>query len=267
MTMFSAGWLQRREPHDRLARDPDVLKVVAETFRSDAAISVVDIACGTGAMMRAIHDVLPMHQHWRLVDNDLGLLARASAPADRDVRISPMPLDLDRDLEAALDGPVDLVVTSGFLDLVSERWLDRLVTELAVRNLPFYATLSYDGRVELEPWDEADRAMVSAFNRHQTLDKGFGGALGPEAAAQAVTLFRRLGYEVTIGPADWAVEASAAIHAELIAGLAGAARELVGIPETTIDAWESRRLAWLDDGLGLLRIGHTDFFARPTVRR
>ena len=40
--------------------------------------------------------------------------------------MTAVPLDLNRDLEAALDGAVDLVTTSALLDLVSERWLDQL---------------------------------------------------------------------------------------------------------------------------------------------
>ena len=61
-----------------------------------------------------------------------------------------MPVDLARDLEAALDGPVDLVTTSALLDLVSDDWLERLAIEAAARRLPVYAALSYDGRIELD---------------------------------------------------------------------------------------------------------------------
>jgi hypothetical protein len=38
---------------------------------------IVDLASGTEATLRAISDALPHRQSWRLVDNDLGLLARA----------------------------------------------------------------------------------------------------------------------------------------------------------------------------------------------
>src|ERR1035437_5568276 len=51
-------------------------------------------------------------------------------------------LDLNRNLEAALDGPVDLVATSALLDLVSETWLDRLAGEIAARSIPLYAALA-----------------------------------------------------------------------------------------------------------------------------
>lgn len=267
MSLFSADWLDRREPHDRRARNPAVLAAVAATFADDASVSAVDLACGTGATVRALGGVLPKHQHWRLVDNDLGLLARAKAAAPPDARANPMAIDLARDLEAALDGPVDLVTTSAFLDLVSEDWLDRLVTEIAARRLPFYAALSYDGRVVMTPADEADATIVSAFNRHQTIDKGFGPALGPAAAAHAVALFGRLGYEVVQGKADWRIEASDPIQIELVSSMAGAARELVGVPQATIEAWATRRRIMAAAERSTLQVGHLDFFARPTARR
>ena len=98
-----------------------------------------------------------MRQDWRLVDNDLSLLARASETArPAGVAVTAVPLDLNRDLEAALDGPVDLVTTSALLDLVSEDWLERLAVEIAARSIPLYAALSYDGRIEFDPADPLD---------------------------------------------------------------------------------------------------------------
>jgi len=52
------------------------------------------------------------------------------------VTVTTTLLDLARDLELALDGPLDLVTTSALLDLVSPEWLDRLVVEVAARRLP-----------------------------------------------------------------------------------------------------------------------------------
>ena len=69
----------------------------------------------------------------------------------RTVTVTARPIDLVRDLELALDGPLDLVTTSALLDLVSQEWLERLVVEAAARRLPVYAALTYDGRIEFEP--------------------------------------------------------------------------------------------------------------------
>ena len=87
-----------------------------------------------------------------------------------------------RDLEAALDGPLDLVAASALLDLVSYSWLKRLAIEVAVRGLPFYAALSYNGQVTFEPSDPLDAPITAAVSNHQRRDKGLGPALGPDAA-------------------------------------------------------------------------------------
>jgi hypothetical protein len=85
-----------------------------------------------------------------------------------------IPLDLNRDLEAALDGAIDLITTSAFLDLVSKDWLDRLATEIAARSIPFYAALTYDGRIDISPNDPADGSMSRRSTSTRPSDKGFG---------------------------------------------------------------------------------------------
>jgi len=80
MSGFSADWLALREPYDARARNRDVLDSVATAaVAAGDAVAVVDLACGTGSTLRAIAPRLPPRQDWRLVDNDLSLLARAAA--------------------------------------------------------------------------------------------------------------------------------------------------------------------------------------------
>jgi SAM-dependent methyltransferase len=269
VTGFSADWLALREPYDARARNLLVLDAVITAFKGCPSIRIVDLACGTGSTLRALAPRLPVDQNWRLIDNDLGLLARATStthPAG--IAAAGVPLDLNRDLEAALDGPVDLVTTSALLDLVSEDWLERLAVETAARSIALYAALSYDGRIETAPADSSDAAIVDAVNAHQRTDKGFGPALGPAAAFAAIARFESLGYSVVHGESDWVIgPQDRDIQLELLAGWAGAARDLgeVSLPDAV--GWLTRRRDAVSAGRSSIRVGHVDFFAGPTGTR
>ncbi len=265
MSGFSAQWLALREPYDVRARNVAVLDAVAAAFRAQTAIAVVDLACGTGASVRAIGPRLPRPQSWRLADNDLGLLARAGALAEPPHRsVAPRAVDLARDLELALEEPLDLITCSALLDLVSAEWLERLVVEAAARRLPVYAALNYDGRVTLDPGHSFDQEIVAAVNRHQRRDKGFGPALGPAAAAQAIEKLEQVGYSVVQGGSDWMLGPDdGAIQNEILAGFAGAARELDELPAEPIMAWFARRRELVTDRRARMLVGHVDFFASP----
>lgn len=269
MSGFSAEWLALREPYDRKARNAAVLDAVKAAFRDRTSIAVVDLACGTGATLRAISAHLPARQDWRMVDNDLGLLARAAVLArPPELTVSARTVDLARDLELALDGPADLVTTSALLDLVSADWLDRLAVETAARRLALYAALTYQGRATLEPAEPFDLEMLAAVNRHQRGDKGFGRALGPEAAQRAVRAFERVGYEVRTGSSDWVFGPDdRAIQSEVLAGWAAAAQELGDLPRAQIMAWLVRRRDLIAAGRTAMRVGHVDLFATPTTMR
>jgi SAM-dependent methyltransferase len=266
---FPASWLALREPYDAAARNTEVLEKVAAFFADRTAISVVDLACGTGATLRAVAPCLPVAQAWRLVDNDLSLLARITPPASpRGLRITPTPLDLSRDLELALDGQVDLVTTSAFFDLVSGIWLDRFLVELAARRLPLYAALTYDGTASCMPDERLDRAVIAAVNRHQLGDKGFGPALGPQAASVAVERLARLDYQVIQGSSDWIFAADDRdIQIEVVSGWAVAAREMGTLKTDDIVDWLARRRAAIAHGRASMRVGHIDFFAWPKGMR
>jgi hypothetical protein len=265
MTGFTAEWLALREPHDLEARNPLVIEAMQAAFRGQSAISVVDLACGAGATLRAISERLPPRQNWRLVDNDLGLLAKAAALGHPPlIAVAARTLDLSRDLELALDGPLDLVTTSGLLDLVSAEWLELLVVEAAARRLPVYASLTYDGRVTLQPGEPHDAEIIEALNRHQRRNKGFGDALGPEAAAQAIGRFERIGYSVAQGRSDWMLGPDdRVIQNEIVAGFAHAVQELNELPEQRVAEWLTHRRALIEAGQSIMTVGHMDFFALP----
>jgi hypothetical protein len=269
VSTFSADWLALREPHDARARNPKVLDALADHVKARGSIGVVDLACGTGSTLRATAPRLAPRQDWLLVDNDLGLLARAGAMTTLEcTSVSTVPVDLARDLEAALDGPINLVTTSALLDLVSAAWLERLIVETATRTLPLYAAITYDGEVMLEPADPLDEAVIAAVNRHQRGDKGFGPALGPVAALTAIRGFERAGYVVISGKSDWVIgPADQTFQAALVAGWSLAAREIGDIASAEIAAWVTRRGNLIAAGRSRMRVGHVDLFAQPTGRR
>jgi hypothetical protein len=229
---------------------------------------ITDLACGTGSTLRALAPRIKARQNWRLTDNDLSLLARTPQSSPPNLHVTTMPVDLNRDLEAALDGPADLVTTSALLDLISDEWLERLTVEAAARRLPVYAALSYDGRIEMTPADATDAAVVDAVNRHQRTNKGFGPALGPDAARVAVERFERVGYAVVQGMADWVFEPNdREIQLETLSGWATAARDIGSVALPDVVAWLTRRRALVTAGRSTIRVGHVDVFARPTVSR
>jgi hypothetical protein len=265
---FSAAWLELREPYDRRARNASVMDAVAAAVAALSSVAIVDLACGLGSTVRALKPRIKARQSWRLVDNDLSLLARAPLSSPPNVSVVTQPVDLNHDLEAALDGPVDLVTTSALLDLVSDEWLERLAVEAAARRLPLYAALSYDGRIEIAPSDAADEKVIAAVNAHQRADKGFGPALGPAAARVAIERFEHVGYGVVQGPADWIfVPQDREIQLEVLSGWAAAAREIGAITVADTVDWLARRREHVAAGRSSIRVGHVDFFARPTSTR
>jgi SAM-dependent methyltransferase len=265
MSGFSARWLALREPYDRAARNSAVLDALAAAFANASTVAVTDLGCGTGATMRTIAARLPVPQSWRLVDNDHALLDAAGKAAPDGASVTMVAADLACAIEQALDD-CDLVATSALLDLVSAAWLDRLVMSVARLSRPLYAALSYDGAVTLTPETCHDAAVVAAVNRHQRTDKGFGPALGPDAARTAPERFRRAGFAVIEGRSDWQFGTDDRdIQMEMLAGWAGAAGE-IGVDAATLEAWLRERREHVLAGRSQMRIGHVDFFAMPAGR-
>ena len=263
MSGFSAEWLSAREPVDHKARSEAVLAGVASWFMNDTALNITDIGSGTGSTLRALKPILPHKLSWHLVDHDDTLLDVAKKEAGQD-KVEFSLADLSKSLDALFDKSPDLITTSAFLDLVSADWLNSMVKEITSRKIPFYAALTYDGRAACEPKHETDEKILKAFNTHQKTDKGFGAALGPEAADEAIRLFQEAGYIVATDPSDWVGNSDhKTFQKMLLEGWFGAACEINPASANTFKIWLDERFRLIDEENATLFVGHKDIFAVP----
>jgi SAM-dependent methyltransferase len=274
---FLADWLALREPADAAARCPAVMASAAAHLEGMEAPRICDLACGTGATLRGLAPILPRRQHWRLVDHDPALLARArrllAAWADRSAEDGPAlaiekagrrisvtfrQADLARD-PRAWEADTDMVTASALFDLTSECWMEGLARRLVADRMPLLALLTYDGRAALTPPDAADERVIAAVNRHQRRDKGFGPAAGPDAAAVLARCLTGHGWQVDRGESDWRLgEPDTPLMMRTIEGWCAAAAE-DGAPAALLEHWMAERRR----GLRALSVGHVDLFARP----
>lgn len=250
---FDLAWLDLREPTDHAARDPDLLARAREYALASGNPSVVDLGSGTGSTIRAFASP---GLTWRLIDHDKALLAEAQRRSGTDTVTTAFDL---RDVASIPFDGARLVTASALIDLVSAAWIDALAERLSETGSGLYAALNYDGIMNWSPVDPGDESVTASFNRHQTGDKGFGPALGPEAAGYLAEAMRRRDFAVSTAPSAWRLGAGdASLQAELLCGIARAAEETgcKSAPD-----WLDRRLEILS--ISRCTIGHVDVLALP----
>ncbi|KQS74390.1 hypothetical protein ASG25_00255 [Rhizobium sp. Leaf384] len=261
MSGFETAWLALREPADKAARAANLMaEVVAHCERLEAP-TIMDIGCGTGATHRVLSAHLPTDARWYLVDNDPRLLGEAERRIGS-IGVRYIQKDLT-DLESLDLRGIDLMTASAFFDLCSQAFCDDLVERLSRQNIAFYAALNYDGRIRWSDPHERDCDVVDAFNRHQRGDKGFGAALGPEAAAWLERALLSRGYRIARADSRWELDGShAALQDAFLRGMMLPVAEIGDIRPDDLEAWLAFRLGKVRDGGGLV-VGHTDLWALP----
>ncbi|WP_431275649.1 class I SAM-dependent methyltransferase [Variovorax ureilyticus] len=292
MNAFSAGWLALREPFDREARAGACasfdLEGLAARLRGEAsALTVLDLACGTGANLRALAPRLGGVQRWTLVDHDPRLLAAMPAvftPWARatglsmntgggrlclegsalKVEVEMLHCDLAQPLDAALLGRHRLITASALLDLVSVRWIDALAVCARKAEAALLFALSVDGSALWQPSLRDDDGVGRLFAAHQRRDKGFGPALGGDAVQWTAARLSSLGYEVTQAASDWRIDGRDGAHSmamlrAMVEGAAAAAIEQDPSAAPWIRDWTAQRLDRVERTT--LRVGHRDLLA------
>jgi hypothetical protein len=263
---FSADWLALREPSDARARSAALTGAIAERL---AGARVLDLAAGTGANVRYLEGFLRGdlgRPHWLLVDNDPALLAKAAVLlGSREGVVETRAVDLSAALDptaANLYAGQDLVTASALLDLVSERWLNALAGRCADARSAVLFALTYNGGISCSPGEPEDAMVRDLVNRHQRIDKGFGPALGPDAAAFAARAFAARGYHVRQERSDWLLADDVPVlQQQLIEGWADAAVEIAPAETLRVNGWKTRRLAHVDAGRSRIVVGHYDLAA------
>jgi hypothetical protein len=267
MESFSAEWLALREAADHAARVERLVDIAIGALQGAPAVTVIDLAAGTGSNLRYLSSRLPFAQHWVLVDHDKTLLAEAARDfALRNVTADVVCADLaqiDDALPARTDAPL-LVTASSLLDLTSAQWLDALASHCRATHAVALFALTYDGRIACEPDDPMDELIRALVNRHQQRDKGFGPAAGPDATGVAGKAFERYGFTVYRAPSEWELGAeSRELQLQLVEGWAAAAIETSRRDADAIQAWRLRRLEAIAQGTSRIDVGHEDLVAVP----
>jgi hypothetical protein len=281
---FSAEWLKLREPFDAAARSAALVAELRAHLAQGAGagpLEVVDLGAGAGSNLRYLAPLLGGEQSWRLVDHDRALLdaaiaatrvwaeARGAQVQQQGSALTVRAADFvcevhceQRDLRDIADVNLPargLVTAAALLDLVSAKWLERLARRTTAALAYVCFVLTYDGRSVCTPADPEDAAVLALFNRHQHGDKGFGPALGPDAASAAVSAFARRSYHLSVRPSDWLIApADHAMQHALLDGWLSAALEMAPDRARDLTAWHERRRALVAEGSATLSVGHVD---------
>jgi hypothetical protein len=248
VSRFEAEWLRLRESYDRAARSGTLAARFAAAV--GPAPDLIDMGAGAGSNLRYLAPRLPASQRWLLVDRDAGLLALAQAgPA----AVRRQILDLAYQLPE--EGSRTGVTGSALLDLASAAWLDRLARWCG--GVPVLMALTVDGRLVWQPEEPEDEAVRTCFFAHQRTDKGFGPALGPDAAHYLGERLEAEGQRVFLERSDWRLGPADA-------PLLGATLEgIIAVQGLGIERWAGARRRQLASGGLRLTVGHVDLLALP----
>jgi hypothetical protein len=292
MNSFTSEWLALREPVDHRSRNSRLLASVTAYLKHiessrPGAIHIVDLGCGSGSNLRALAPVFNDVQTWTLVDSDPKLLDAAHTSLlkwcddstfiqddvhasghrsfvknliliknKKRINVNFHCADLSKEVHLPIMASADLVTAAAFFDLTSEDWLQKFCASLCE---PLYATLSYNGSESWQPEGPSDQSVLQAFHLHQTTDKGFGAAAGPNAANLLIKFLAERSYRVLTADSPWVMdELDRPLIEQLALGTAAAVKETALLPIETVDQWiQSKRQA--------VRcvVGHTDVFACP----
>ena len=279
-SQFASDWLTLREAADVDSRSQPLAELAAKwlSARTPAPL-IADLGCGRGSNMRFLAPRLNGHQRWKLIDHDAILLAQARQCAAGLSNSQGQPVAIETyciSLEALAEVPLDdayLVTASALLDLVSQQWIDALVTRIAGQQQALLIALSVTGEWHfIDPQgapvlDDEDRWLQAMFMAHQQRDKCLGDALGGQAHGALVAALERADYRIEQAETPWQLAAGSQeqqpLMMALLEGWAEAATEQAPEAAARIATWLQQRQQAVANGERGIWVGHRDLFATP----
>ncbi len=288
MNDFSADWLARREAIDAASRSVELNAALCRGLAKETPLKIVDLGSGTGSNLRYLAPLLEGPQEWLLVDHDAKLMAELPTHmhswaetngfsletqsqhttvggASFQCRYGCVNLDLATELDQVPLAGCHLLTASALLDLVSAQWLNELAARCQSAHTAILFALTYDGQIAWSPTDPEDAYISDLVNRHQLTDKGFGPALGPNAAQACVACFTERGYRIRAQPSEWRLGSQhQALQQELLQNWSEATLEVRPNGGSRIRTWVQRRSSNIRAGRSALVVGHADVLGWPT---
>jgi len=279
-SQFASDWLTLREAADIDSRSQPLAEFAAEWLNArTSAPLIADLGCGRGSNMRFLAPSLSGHQRWKLIDHDAILLAQARQRAAGLSNSQGQPVAIETyciSLEALAEVPLDdayLVTASALLDLVSQQWIDALVTRIAGQQQALLIALSVTGEWHfIDPQgapvlDDEDRWLLAMFMAHQQRDKGLGDALGGQAHEALIDALEGADYRVEQAETPWQLAAGSQeqlpLMVALLEGWAEAATEQAPEAAARIATWLQQRQQAVANGELGIWVGHCDLLAMP----
>ncbi|TGN41494.1 glycosyltransferase [Marinobacter confluentis] len=274
-SQFDQQWLVLREPADHKARNTTLLERLIGWLQksggndqnpAEEPLQIADLGAGAGSNGVYLSERLSQPQHWTLLDQDSGLLAKASArlrPKVAGVEVLECTLEAGN-LCQLVPHQADLITASALIDLTSANWLDALADAAKARRAGVFIVLSYAGEFQLSPEHPDDDLLRSLVNDHQHGDKGSGAAMGPEATGYLKQQLETRGFDVAVEPSPWVLgHTEQQLQAALMAGWCEAALEQRPAERARIEQWHADRLRDADRGLLTITVAHHDLFGWP----
>lgn len=278
---FDAGWLSLREPVDHRSRSASLIDTLVRRRPEPDSWRILDLGSGTGSNFRYIAPRIPAPQAWTLLDRDAALLEQAGSGTPP-VRVRTIVGNLASEGIALVAGS-HLVTASALLDLVSWRWLTRLITCCRTHDCAVLFSLTYDGEIcwHASPGsrpagstpgeqtggapDPLDALVREAVNEHQRREKGLGPALGPGAGHATVELLHAAGYETRTAPSPWRLGpgGDAPLARRLVRGWQAAAAEMRPGEKQALWHWAERKFRLIEEGSFEVCVGHQDVLGLP----
>jgi len=270
---FDSHWLSLREPVDHRSRSKNLALLLADYWKNQKYVKILDLGSGTGSNMRYLSPYLERkNQQWTLLDHDLSLLRQIPHPQDTRLKLKPLLGDLNKE-GLTLVAKNDLVTGSALLDLTSEKWLTELTERCVNQSCAAYFTLSYTGDVSWHPTQSGEvysrnledhNHICDILNRHQLRDKGTGPALGPSAVVKLDELFEDNGYVTKCSPSPWILDhRDQELKKLLIEGWMESALEECPSESEKILSWSRSCLVLASSSEYQLQVSHLDFLALP----